>query len=78
MKLYRIKVEGIIYVSAVVFDEDGLHMIPNWDITSAAIYEEDKAKKYCEMLNERREYKEADIKFELEMVEDGFMDKESR
>ena len=68
MKLYRIKVEECIYVSAVVFDNDGLHMIPNWNITTAAIYEEDKAKKYCEMLNERKEYKEADIKFELEEV----------
>lgn len=68
MKLYRIKVENFIYVSAVVFEEDGLHMIPNWDMTSAAIYEEDKAKTYCKMLNERKEYKEADIKFELEEV----------
>lgn len=32
------------------------------------IYEVDKVKIYCKMLNERKEYKEADIKFELEEV----------
>lgn len=70
MKLYKIKLMGAdLYIKAVVFDtSDGdvqLHIIPAFDDSEIAIYEEDKAKKYCEELN--KQHKE--ISFVLEEVE---------
>lgn len=70
MKVYRIKIDDLFYVKAIAFGgEPFLNIIPTWDITEAAWYEEDKAKKYCEDLNKQEEMKEADIKFTLEEVD---------
>lgn len=70
MKIYRIKTEDFIYVKAIVFETNpfSIEMIPTIDITEAGWYEEDKAKKYCEDLNNNKLYKENDIKFILEEV----------
>lgn len=58
MKLYKIKLMGAdLYIRAVYFDTSGgevkLGIIPAFEDEEAAIYEEDKAKKYCEVLNEQ-------------------------
>lgn len=70
MKIYRIKTEEFIYVKAIVFETNpfSIGMIPTIDITEAGWWEEDKAQKYCDDLNNNELYKEANIKFELEEV----------
>ena len=68
MKIYRIKIDDLFYVRGVVFDSEGIQVIPTWEITEAGWYEEDKAKKYCEELNKKVEMSNNDIKFELEFV----------
>ena len=70
MKIYRIKTEEFVYVKAVLFETNpfSLGMIPTIDITEAAWYEEDKAKRYCEDLNNNELYQDNDIKFVLEEV----------
>lgn len=74
MKIYRIKIDDLFYVKAVVFDtsqgELKFQVIPTWDVLEAAWYDEEKAKKYIEELN--KEYVEGDIKlnFTLEFVKE--------
>lgn len=70
MKIYRIKIDGLFYVKGVVFDSEGIQVIPTWEITEAGWYEEDKAKKYCEELNKKVNMNKAEIKFELEFVKE--------
>lgn len=70
MKIYRIKIDNLFYVKGVVFDTEGIQVIPTWEITEAGWYEEDKAKKYCEELNKKVEMDKAGIKFELEFVKE--------
>lgn len=70
MKLYKIKLMGAdLYVKGVVFDTSNgdvqLHIIPAFEDGDIALFEEDKAKKYCEELN--KQHKE--ISFILEEVE---------
>lgn len=69
MKAYKIKLMGAdLYIKAIYFDTtDGevkLGIIPSFD-DEVAIYEEDKAKKYCEELNKQNK----EIQFILEEVE---------
>ena len=81
MKIYKIKIDDIFYVKAVAFDSEGIQVIPTWEESEAAWYEEDKAKKYCEELNKKIEMQKEEIKFSLEFVKelsDGTMDKKSR
>ena len=68
MKVCRIKTEDFIYVKAIVFETNpfSIEMIPTIDITEAGLYEEDKAKVYCDNLNNNKLYKDNDIKFILE------------
>jgi len=74
LKIYRIKIDDVFYVKAVVFDtsqgELKFQVIPTWDVLEAAWYDEEKAKKYIEELN--KEYKEDDveIKFTLDYVKE--------
>lgn len=68
MKIYRIKIDDVLYVKAVLFSEDGLEVIPTWGINEAGWYDETKAQSYCDGLNENKQYKEAGIKFSLEEV----------
>lgn len=69
MKKYMIKIDDVFYVKAIVFGTNPfLQIIPTWQITEAAWYEEDKAKKYCEDLNNQKEMIEAGLKFSLEEV----------
>lgn len=70
MKIYRIKIDDMFYVKAVAFDNEGIQVIPTWEISKAAWYEEDKAKKYCEDLNKNIDMKNSGIKFELEFVKE--------
>ena len=70
MKIYRIKIDDLFYVKGVVFDSEGIQVIPTWKITEAGWYEEDKAKKYCEELNKKVDMSDNDIKFELEFVKE--------
>lgn len=64
-----IKIDDVFYVKAIVFGTNPfLQIIPTWQITEAAWYEEDKAKKYCEDLNNQKEMIEAGLKFSLEEV----------
>lgn len=68
-KTYRIKIDDMFYIKAIVFGtEPLLQFIPTFDISEAAIYEEDKAKKYCEELNSQKEMREVDITFTLDEV----------
>lgn len=60
MKIYRIKAkDGSFYVKGILFDTTSedlkLQIIPAFTIDDAAWYEEDKAIKYCESLNEQNE-----------------------
>lgn len=69
MKLYRIKIDNQFYIKAIIFGKNPLfQFIPCWELTEAAIYEEDKAKKYCKELNSQKEMKEAELVFSLEEV----------
>lgn len=69
MKKYMIKIDDMFYVKAIVFGTNPfLQIIPTWQITEAAWYEEDKAKKYCQELNKQKEMIEAGVKFSLEEV----------
>ena len=72
-KFYRIKVGSYHYVAYVAFNntEEGLILepYPTLNIDDAAIYEEDKAKRYCEELNNTERYKKAKIIFYLEEVD---------
>ena len=70
MKIYRIKIDDLFYVKGVVFDSEGIQVIPTWEIKEAGWYEEDKAKKYCEELNKKMEFQEVEIKFDLEFVKE--------
>jgi hypothetical protein len=70
MKVYRIKIDDLFYVKGIVFDSEGIQVIPTWEITKAGWYEEDKAKKYCEELNKKLDFHEAGIKFDLEFVKE--------
>ena len=65
MKVYRIKIDGADngYVKGVLFSiEEGFQVIATNSQEEAGWYEKDKAKIYCENLNNK--YKNA--KFELE------------
>lgn len=57
-----------LYIKGIYFDTtDGkvrLGIIPAFDYNEIAIYEEDKAKKYCEELNKQNE----EVQFILEEV----------
>lgn len=69
MKLYKIKLmEADLYIKGIMFDtssgEVRLGIIPAFDNNEVAIYEEDKAKKYCEELNKQHE----EVQFILEEV----------
>ena len=69
MKVYKIKLMGAdLYVKAVYFDtssgEVQLGIIHAFDEEEIAIFEEDKAKIYCEELNKQHE----EIQFILEEV----------
>lgn len=69
MKLYKIKLMGAdLYIKGIMFDtssgEVRLGIIPAFDDNEIAIYEEDKAKKYCEELNKQHE----EVQFILEEV----------
>nr|DAU89339.1 MAG TPA: hypothetical protein [Caudoviricetes sp.] len=67
-KLYRIRIDNYGYVKAIVFDiEPTLRVIPTMEIEEAGIYEEDKAKYYCNTLNYENQSK--NIKFTMELVE---------
>lgn len=68
MKLYRIKIDDMFYVEYVVFEEKGIAFSPTYDIKDGAVYEEDKAKKYCEELNNIKKVKDEGIKFSLEEI----------
>lgn len=73
MKIYRIKIDGLFYVKGIAFgveNEPLLQIIPTWEIEEAAWYEEDKAVKYCEGLNNQKDFKDMGIKFELEFVKE--------
>lgn len=70
MKLYKIKLMGTdMYLKAVIFDtaNDELKLVPVLAFfeEEEAIFEEDKAKKYCEELNKQ----EQEVQFVLEEVE---------
>lgn len=72
MKIYKIKLDDVFYVKAIVFgsskDEELFQMIATPFEIEAGWYEEDKAKIYCEELNKNKEYKEVGLKFSLEEV----------
>lgn len=59
-----------IYVRAIVFETEpfSLEFMPTYSEDEAGIYEEDKAKKYCDGLNENKRYSEIGFEFELESV----------
>lgn len=71
MNVYKIKLMGAdLYIKGIYFDTtDGevrLGIIPAFDDNEVAIYEEDKAKKYCEELNKQNE----EVQFILEEVKE--------
>ena len=68
MKIFIIRLNEELYVNAVLFSTKGLEIIPTFDKEDAAWYEEDKAKGYCEMLNNQDSMKEANFKFTIEEV----------
>lgn len=73
-KVYRIKATDDLYVKCVVVDGNGeenwLSAVFTFDISESALYEEDKAKGYCEELkNNNRLYKDLGVNFKLEEVE---------
>ena len=70
MKIYRIKIDDLFYVKGIIFDSEGIQIIPTWKIEEAGWYEEEKAKKYCEELNKKKDTQEANIKFSLEFVKE--------
>ncbi|MBP3504689.1 MAG: hypothetical protein J6K18_06130 [Bacilli bacterium] len=73
MNLYRIKISDYGYVKAIVFDvEPCLRVMPTFEKTEAGVYEEDKAKYYCNTLNYENQGK--NIIFSLEKVNKEIVD----
>lgn len=64
MKLYKIRIsDSDIYIKCIIIGLNGIKAVPSIDEEEAAIYEEDKANAYMNMLNEENKGK---IIFELE------------
>ena len=72
-KVYRIKISNGLYVGYVIIDgndeDNSLSMMVTYDINESALYDKDKAKIYCEELNNNRKYNDLGISFMLEEVE---------